>query len=44
MTDLSGLTLSCGSSLTVTPGVGTARQYKVDSGDFALYYANAYGG
>ena len=44
MTDLSGLTLQCGSSLTVTPGVGSARQYKIDSGDFALYYANAFGG
>lgn len=44
MTDLSELILQCGSSITVVPGVGSVKQYKVDSGDFVLYYANAFGG
>lgn len=44
MTNLNNLTLDCGSAFTVTPGIGQARNYKIDCGDFVLYYANAYGG
>lgn len=44
MTNLNNLTLNCGGTFTVTPGIGRPRNYRVDCGDFALYYANAYGG
>lgn len=44
MTNLNNLTLSCGGTFTVTPGIGRPRNYRIDCGDFVLYYANAYGG
>lgn len=44
MTNLNNLTLDCGGTFTVTPGIGQVRNYRIDCGDFVLYYANAYGG
>lgn len=44
MTNLRSLTLDCGGYFTVTPYTGSQMNFKIDCGDFVLYYANAYGG
>lgn len=44
MTDLSGLTIDCNTGINFVGADGTNWNYKIDCGDYVLYYANAYGG
>ena len=44
MTKLSNYVIDCNAGINVTGEDGSQRNYKIASGDFVLYYSNAYGG